>query len=85
MAMVKQKSLSFRRRDRSGRTSFGLETLEDRRLMAAAPWGHWPTFLGMDKVFEQYPWLNGSDFNVAVIDKGIDYYHPALAAIRRRA
>src|SRR5687768_1515420 len=78
MDAVKQKSLPSYRRNRPAGSSLGLESLEDRRLMADAPWGHWPTFLGMDKVFQQYPWLSGSNFNIAVIDKGIDYWHPAL-------
>ena len=78
MDAVKQKSLPSYRRNRPAGSSLGLESLEERRLMADAPWGHWPTFLGMDKVFQQYPWLSGSNFNVAVIDKGIDYWHPAL-------
>jgi hypothetical protein len=77
MEAVNQKSSSYRRHNRPGRSAFALEALEERQLMAS-PWGKWPTFLQMDKVFEQYPWLNGSGFNVAVVDKGIDYYHPAL-------
>jgi hypothetical protein len=80
MESVNHKLSSYRRNERSqaARPSFDLEALEDRQLMATLPWGHWPTFLRMDQVFQQYPWLTGSGFNVAVIDKGIDYYHPAL-------
>lgn len=41
-------------------------------------WGYWPTYLGMDQVFSAYPWLDGGGNNVAIIDKGIDYWHPGL-------
>jgi hypothetical protein len=58
-----------------------LEALEDRRLMAVT-WGFWPSLIGQDKVVQNYPWLNGSGFGVAVIDKGIDYWHPALGGNR---
>jgi hypothetical protein len=61
--------------------SFGIESLEDRRLMAVT-WGAWPTFLGLDKVVQQYPWLNGGNFNVGIVDKGIDYWHSALGGNR---
>ena len=77
MELVNSKLSSYRQHE-SGSPSFALESLEERRLMATNPWGHWPTFLRMDKVFEQYPWLNGDGFNIAIVDKGIDYYHPAL-------
>src|SRR5258706_10967264 len=59
-----------------------LESLEERRLMAAAPWGAWPVLLGQDKVVANYPWLTGSGFNIGVVDKGIDYWHPALGGNR---
>src|SRR5436305_1989016 len=58
-----------------------LEMLEDRRMMAAS-WGPWPVLLGQDKVVANYPWLTGTGFGVAVIDKGIDYWHPALGGNR---
>jgi len=59
-----------------------LEALEGRQLMAAAPWGPWPVLLGQDKLVANYPWLNGTGFNVAVVDKGIDYWHPVLGGDR---
>jgi len=52
-----------------------IEVLEERRLLA---FGYWPTFLNMDDVFTKYPWLDGGGNSVAVIDKGIDYYHPLM-------
>jgi hypothetical protein len=55
-----------------------VEALEQRQLLAAAPWGFWPTQVHMDQVFAQYPWLNGGGNGVAVVDKGIDYLHPLL-------
>ena len=61
--------------------SNSLEALEDRRLMAVT-WGFWPTLLGQDKLVANYPWLNGDGHGVAVIDKGIDYWHPALGGNR---
>src|SRR6185503_2744281 len=78
MEAVKHKSVSGYRHNRSSGAPAGLEALEGRQMLATAPWGQWPTYLGMDTIFEQYPWLNGSGFNIAVIDKGIDYYHPSL-------
>jgi len=62
--------------------SHQLEVLEDRRLMSSTLWGAWPTLLGQDKLVAAYPWLNGNGFGVAVIDKGIDYWHPLLGGDR---
>jgi hypothetical protein len=66
--------------------SHTLESLEDRRLMAvtptAAPWGFWPNYLGLAKTVQNYPWLDGGGQGVAVVDKGIDYWHPALGGNR---
>lgn len=59
-----------------------LEALEARQLMAAAPWGAWPVLLGQDKLVAAYPWLTGAGFNVGVVDKGIDYWHPVLGGNR---
>jgi hypothetical protein len=61
-----------------------LETLEPRQLMTTitAPWGYWPTTVGLAKVVQNYPWLDGGGNNVAVVDKGIDYWHPALGGNR---
>jgi hypothetical protein len=58
-----------------------LEMLEDRRMMAIT-WIPWATILGQDKVAANYPWLDGGGNGVAVIDKGIDYWHPALGGNR---
>jgi hypothetical protein len=62
------------------------ETLEDRKLMAvsptSAPWGHWPAATGLSRVVQNYPWLNGGGAGVAVVDKGINYFHPALGGNR---
>src|SRR5204863_3002724 len=54
-----------------------LEALEGRQLFSA-PWNAWTIALGIDKVYSQYPWLDGSGHGVAVIDKGINYFHPNL-------
>jgi hypothetical protein len=62
---------------------FNLENLEPRQLYTiTAPWGFWPTATGQAKVAQVYPWLDGGGNNVAVIDKGIDYWHPALGGNR---
>jgi hypothetical protein len=50
--------------------------------MATPPWGDWAVKLEMDKVFQNYPWLNGGGNGVAIVDKGIDYWHPALGGDR---
>ena len=65
----------------------GLElTIEDRQLMAVdpltLPWGFWPVNTGLAKTVQNYPWLDGGAYNVAVVDKGIDYWHPALGGNR---
>jgi hypothetical protein len=60
-----------------------VETLESRQLMTiTAPWGFWPTATGQAKVAQVYPWLDGGGNGVAVIDKGIDYWHVALGGNR---
>jgi hypothetical protein len=71
-------------RTRRHRCSYRLEALEDRRLMATT-WGFWPTLLGQDKVVQNYPWLDGTGHGVAIIDKGIDYWHPVLGGNRATA
>ncbi|HYE20491.1 MAG TPA: S8/S53 family peptidase [Tepidisphaeraceae bacterium] len=58
-----------------GRAALDLQGLEGRTMFA---WSYWPTYLGFDKIATNYPWLNGGTGSVAVIDKGIDYFHPQL-------
>jgi hypothetical protein len=48
----------------------------------AVTWGFWPAILGQDKVVANYPWLDGTGHGVAIIDKGIDYWHPQLGGNR---
>ncbi len=57
-----------------------LDPLEPRWLMTN--WGPWPSAVGMDKVFRDYPWLDGGTNSIAVVDKGIDYYPPYLGGIQ---
>jgi hypothetical protein len=52
-----------------------IEPLEERRLLTYI---YWPGFVGLDKVAQQYPWLDGGGGGVALVDKGVDYYHPRL-------
>jgi hypothetical protein len=58
-----------------------LEPLEHRVLMKT-PWGYWPDTLGLTRTIQNYPWLDGGGKNVGVVDKGIDYWHPALGGNR---
>jgi hypothetical protein len=51
-------------------------------MTITAPWGFWPVATGQAKVVQTYPWLNGGGNGVAVVDKGIDYWHPALGGNR---
>jgi len=57
------------------RPQLTLDLLEDRRLFA---YGDWPVLLNLDDVWTQYPHLNGGNNSIAVVDKGIDYFHPDL-------
>jgi hypothetical protein len=63
-----------------------LESLEGRVLLATdpktLPWGFWDVSTGLAKTVQNYPWLDGGGQGVAVIDKGIDYWHPALGGNR---
>ena len=61
-----------------------LESLEGRILMKAQ-WGYWPDTLGLTRTIQNYPWLDGGGLNVGVVDKGIDYWHPALGGNRDNA
>ncbi len=56
MSKVNKKNLASR---------FTVEGLEGRQYLTA--WGPWPVFLGMDKIFTNYPWLNGGGDGVVVI------------------
>ncbi len=57
--------------------SFQVESLEARQMMAVLT-GYWEKFLGLDKIAQNYPWLDGGTNGIAIIDKGIDYFHPVL-------
>jgi hypothetical protein len=46
------------------------------------PWGFWGVSTGLARTVQTYPWLDGGGQGVAVIDKGIDYWHPALGGNR---
>lgn len=55
-----------------------IEALEDRQLLAAAPWSDQAKLIGLDKVASQYPSLTGGGQTIAIIDSGVDYNHPSL-------
>ena len=53
-----------------------LETLENRRLLAA--WSLQDQIIGLDKATQNYPNITGAGETVVLIDQGVDYNHPAL-------
>ena len=59
-------------------TSFGLEPLEARRHLNAAPWSAQDQLIGLDQATRNYPSITGAGETVAIIDRGVDYYHPDL-------
>src|SRR5438270_4472631 len=58
--------------------SFGLESLESRRLLSAAVWSQQDQFIGLDKATQNYPGITGRGETVVLIDRGVDYNHYAL-------
>jgi subtilisin family serine protease len=56
------------------------ESLEDRQLLAGAPWGTQARLIGQDLAVQRFPQINGSGYAVAVIDSGVDYNHPSLGS-----
>ena len=47
-------------------------------MMVAGPWVPFATMVGQDQTFAAYPYLDGSNQTVAVVDRGVDYRHPQL-------
>ena len=58
--------------------AFALELLEERKLMSTGPWVPFAQIMGQDQAFSAYPYLNGSNQDVAMIDRGVDYNHPQI-------
>ena len=58
--------------------AFALESLEERKLMSTGPWVPFAQIIGQDQAFAAYPYLNGSNQDVAMIDRGVDYNHPQI-------
>ena len=57
---------------------FAMESLEERKLMAVGPWVPFAQIIGQDQTFAAYPYLDGSNQTVALVDRGVDYRHPQL-------
>jgi subtilisin family serine protease len=55
-----------------------MEGLEDRKMMAVGPWVPYAQIIGQDQAFAAYPYLNGNNQTVALVDRGVDYRHPQL-------
>lgn len=55
-----------------------MESLEERKLMATGPWVPFAQIIAQDQAFAAYPYLDGSNQTVAMVDRGVDYRHPQL-------
>jgi hypothetical protein len=55
-----------------------MEGLEDRKMMSVGPWVPYAQIIGQDQAFAAYPYLDGSNQTVALVDRGVDYRHPQL-------
>jgi subtilase family protein len=53
--------------------AYNLESLEARRLLATGPWVPYAQLIGQDQAFAAYPYLNGSNQVVALVDRGVEY------------
>lgn len=56
-----------------------IERLEPRQMLSGAPWGAQDVQIGLDKAVAAYPNLTGAGETVVILDRGVDYNHPALA------
>jgi hypothetical protein len=52
---------------------FAVEPLEGRQLLSGPPWGPYAVLIGQDQAVAAYPYLDGSNETVALIDRGVDY------------
>src|SRR3954463_15298122 len=69
--------------NRNARLGFSLESLEARQLMTAVPpagggWVPYAQFIQQDVAANNFPFLDGSNQTVALIDRGVDYLMPEL-------
>ncbi len=46
--------------------------------MATGPWVPFAQIIGQDQTFAAYPYLDGGNQTVALVDRGVDYRHPQL-------
>lgn len=58
--------------------SSGMEALESRQMLSAAPWSWQDQQIGLDKETQNYPGINGKGQTIVIIDEGVDYNHPSL-------
>ena len=63
-------------RNTSLKTSFAVENLEDRRLMA---WSPISQLIDLDQAISRYPQYNGAGQTIANLDTGVNANHPSLA------
>src|SRR5688572_8420885 len=76
--MVRRTQFMDDNKGQSGGVSFSLEALEERRLMAGAPWGPTAQLIDQDVAASSFRRINGKGYSVAVLDTGVDYTHPSL-------
>jgi hypothetical protein len=77
---VRGKTLMCAKLIKQNKHSFRMESLETRRLLAAATaWSTQDQLIGLDKAAADYPTITGKGETVALIDAGgVDYTNPAL-------
>ena len=86
MANTHPRRISSKSRSQtSSRQSLELDALEDRRLLAvpaASDWVPYAQIIGQAQAAIAYPYLDGSNQDVAVIDRGVDYNLPQIGAAK---
>ena len=66
----------FAKNGQKNNATFGLESLEDRKLLA---WGAYDQMMDLDQLAAKYPTIDGRGQVIVDIDSGISFTHPALA------
>ena len=66
------------RKKSTDRITYGVEALEARQHLTAAPWSAQDQMIGLDQAAQNYPYITGAGETVAIIDHGVDYNHPDL-------
>jgi hypothetical protein len=55
-----------------------LELLEPRQMLSSAPWSAQDKQINLDQAVANFPNITGAGETVVIIDRGVDYNHPAL-------